>query len=42
MSAERHILPSWARGLSARLLVMTVAFVMLARRYRPVVSVVGG
>lgn len=30
MSAERHIVPAWARGLSARLLVMTMIFVMLS------------
>ncbi|MGQ0675244.1 MAG: sensor histidine kinase [Rhodospirillales bacterium] len=30
MSARRHWLAPWARGLSARLLLMTMAFVMLA------------
>ena len=30
MSGRRHVLPPWARGLSARLLLLTMAFVMLA------------
>ncbi len=30
MTARRHILPPWARGLSARLLLLTMTFVMLS------------